>query len=160
MRSREFSRVATMTRATPAESSTPATSGPLGPTVRAPGALAAVTSPVQTLAHRNPCLFDGFGQLFGLAATGRRVVDATTALSAEYRGHLLHELVRIERRGQILRDRYDECRLPVPPRAEHDRARPDRRADPIGQGAQVVDVGVPDVGRDQLGAPEQLRSAQ
>src|SRR5688500_19699961 len=85
MRSREFSRVATMTRAMPAESSTPATSGPLGPTVRAPGALAAVTSPVQTLAHRNPCFFDGFGQLFGVAATGRRVVDATAALSVKYR---------------------------------------------------------------------------
>src|SRR5687767_13107493 len=122
MRSREFSRVATMTRAMPAESSTPATSGPLGPTVRAPCALAAVTSPVQTLAHRDPCLFDGFGQLFGLAAPGRRVIGATAALSAEYRGHLLHELVRIERRGQVLRDGYDERRLAVPTRAEHDGA--------------------------------------
>src|SRR5687767_1617856 len=152
MRSREFSRVATMTRAMPAESSTPATSGPLGPTVRAPGALAAVTSPVQTLAHRNPCFFDGFGQLFRLAATGRRIVNATAALSAEYRGHLLHELVRVQRRSQILRDRYDERRLPVPPRAEHDRARPDRRADPVGQYTQVVHVGIADVGRDQPGA--------
>src|SRR2546422_9871865 len=95
MRRRAFSRVATMTRATVAESSTPATSGPFVVTARVSRELAAVTSPVQTLAHRFPCRLEHLRQPGGGFSAARRALRAAAPISLDDAREPLHQRVRV-----------------------------------------------------------------
>src|SRR5437870_4434343 len=161
MRRRAFSRVATMTRATVAESSTPATNGPFVATARASRELAAVTSPVQTLAHRFPCRFEHLREARGIFSAARRALRAATALAIDDgREHLFHERIGVHLRREVLGDVHDERGGSVAPRSQHHDARADRLADPIRQRAELIDVPVPDIGRDELGVPNKLRLCQ
>src|SRR5258706_554013 len=154
-RRREFSRVATMTRATVAESSTPATSGPLGPAERVSRALAAVTSPVQTFSHGFPCRFQRLCEASGILSAGRCALGTASALSIDDgREHLFHQRVCVHLWGQVLRHVHDQRRRAVAARAEHDDPRADRLADAIGKRAQATHIAVTDVGSDQLRAAD------
>src|SRR6266849_3989939 len=92
--------------------STPARTGPVRPAGMRPRALAAVTSSVQTLAHRDPCCLDRFREARRVPAAGRRALGPPAATSVDDRREdLLHQLVGVDARDEVLGDVHDERRL-------------------------------------------------
>src|SRR5258707_3308687 len=142
-RKRPVSRRPTTTRTAAEASSTPATLG------------LATTS--ELFAHGARARVERVAEARGILPTAGGAIGRSAATAVDDRRELLHEVPRVNARGEVFAHRHREPRPPGVRGAEDRDAGPQSVADTIGETAQDLLVVVADILHDELRAVEQLR---